>query len=278
MKTFFKNTLTVLLSVLMVFAFFGEVQPLPAIAATTAVQTEFSEFTITAIKNTAKGIRITWENSENADSYCIYRKTGKEKYSVVAELVQPETLAYTDTTAKNGTKYSYIVRAYNDTGYLNCEKAKSYVRLTAPTIKSVENSADYQLAVKWTKNSKAAGYQVAYSYYEDFAKYKTVTSDIGGKYLKNLKDCQPCYVKVRSYVKIGKATYYSAWSEAEEEWVDYVPPRPDGKGYVMNTNTYKFHTAGCRHVKSIHKENYDRHSSRKDLIDWGYEPCRVCHP
>lgn len=275
---FSKSVASIMLALILSFSVVTEL-PLPAFAVTTEETVlSLGDFSITNIKNTDKGIRLTWEPSENTESYRIYRKTSSGKYASVKEITDPSVLAYTDTSAKNGIKYSYIVRAYNGSGNLNCLKSKSYVRITTPTIKSIENSGDYQLAVKWNKNSKATGYKVAYSYYEDFSKYKTATSAVGGKYLNNLADSTSFYVKVRTYITIGKTTYYSAWSEAEEEWIDYVPPRPDGKGYVINTNTLKFHVSTCYHVDRIHAENYDRHSSRSDLIDWGYSPCNVCKP
>ena len=51
------------------------------------------------------------------------------------------------------------------------------------------------------------------------------------------------------------------------------------KKYVLNTDTRKFHTPSCRHVKQIKEENKATYSgSRNDLISQGYAPCGTCHP
>ena len=49
--------------------------------------------------------------------------------------------------------------------------------------------------------------------------------------------------------------------------------------YVLNTNTHKFHRPSCRHVSSIHAENYsESSSSSSSIISNGYEPCGTCKP
>lgn len=49
--------------------------------------------------------------------------------------------------------------------------------------------------------------------------------------------------------------------------------------YVINTNTNKFHTLDCPSVDKI-KDNYKEAyaGNRDDLIDKGYEPCKICNP
>lgn len=49
--------------------------------------------------------------------------------------------------------------------------------------------------------------------------------------------------------------------------------------YVLNTNTHKFHRPSCRHVSSIHAENYsESSSSSSSIISNGFEPCGTCKP
>lgn len=56
-------------------------------------------------------------------------------------------------------------------------------------------------------------------------------------------------------------------------------PADNAKDYVVNTNTGKFHRTNCRYVDTIADHNrWDAHIERQELIDQGYEPCKVCKP
>ncbi len=48
--------------------------------------------------------------------------------------------------------------------------------------------------------------------------------------------------------------------------------------YVLNTNTKKFHFESCSYVKSIKAENRGTSNNRSDIINNGYQPCKVCNP
>lgn len=50
-------------------------------------------------------------------------------------------------------------------------------------------------------------------------------------------------------------------------------------GYVLNTNTHKFHVPSCSSVETIKKKNRkDVNESREQIISEGYEPCKRCSP
>ena len=56
-------------------------------------------------------------------------------------------------------------------------------------------------------------------------------------------------------------------------------PADNAKDYVVNTNTGKFHRTNCRYVDTIADHNrWDAHIDRQELINQGYEPCKVCKP
>lgn len=49
--------------------------------------------------------------------------------------------------------------------------------------------------------------------------------------------------------------------------------------YVLNTNTMKFHSPGCKSVKEIAPQNYSTYDgTRDDIINQGYSPCGNCKP
>lgn len=53
----------------------------------------------------------------------------------------------------------------------------------------------------------------------------------------------------------------------------------DTQEYVLNTNTKKFHSPGCRYVKTIKPENSQTvNAARDELIGQGYDACKVCMP
>lgn len=53
----------------------------------------------------------------------------------------------------------------------------------------------------------------------------------------------------------------------------------DIQEYVLNTNTKKFHSPGCRYVKTIKPENSQTvNATRDELTRQGYDACKVCMP
>lgn len=52
-----------------------------------------------------------------------------------------------------------------------------------------------------------------------------------------------------------------------------------GRTYVLNTNTMKFHLPSCSAVDRMSEKNKKEYTgSRDDVIDLGYEPCKICNP
>lgn len=55
--------------------------------------------------------------------------------------------------------------------------------------------------------------------------------------------------------------------------------RSDQTTYIVNTNTDKFHSLDCRNAESIKEKNrWEYTGAREDLIQFKYEPCKVCTP
>ncbi|MCD7843692.1 MAG: fibronectin type III domain-containing protein [Clostridiales bacterium] len=179
--------------------------------------------TVSSVKNTSSGVKITWKKISGVSGYIIYRKTGSGSYERVKKVTSETTLTYKDTGAtSNGTKYTYKIIAYknyNGTTYKSSySSAKSYYRLTSPTISSLTNSASKKMTVKWDKNSKATGYQIQYSTSSDFSSYKTVTISsykTVSKTISSLTKGKKYYVRVRAYKTVSGTKYYSAWSSTK---------------------------------------------------------------
>lgn len=57
------------------------------------------------------------------------------------------------------------------------------------------------------------------------------------------------------------------------------PSDQNGKDYVLNTNSKKFHESTCSSVSDISAKNrQDFFGTRAELIDMGYVPCKQCDP
>lgn len=48
--------------------------------------------------------------------------------------------------------------------------------------------------------------------------------------------------------------------------------------YIGNSNSMKFHYAGCTWVSKMNPSNKVPFASREDAINAGYVPCKVCRP
>ena len=171
---------------------------------------------ITSIANAKKGIKLTWNRVSGAQGYIIYRAYRKGGYKAIKTVTNGATAAYTDTGAKtNGGKYTYAVCAYKGS-IKGAYVGKTYYYLKQNRISSVKNNASKKATVKWTRNTKANGYQVNY---KTGKKQKTITVKSNktlNKVLKSLKKKATYSVKVRSYKKVSGATYYSEWSSAKK--------------------------------------------------------------
>lgn len=65
----------------------------------------------------------------------------------------------------------------------------------------------------------------------------------------------------------------------ERPQVSESQPVDNGRDYVINTNTGKFHYPSCRDVNRIKESNrWDVHMTRDEVIAMGYESCGHCHP
>lgn len=75
---------------------------------------------------------------------------------------------------------------------------------------------------------------------------------------------------------------------AETESTATEPPQTSGQPeteestgttYILNTNSHKFHLPGCSAAERISDKNREEYTgSREELIDEGYEPCKLCDP
>ena len=77
-----------------------------------------------------------------------------------------------------------------------------------------------KIKVSWKKNTKVNGYQIQYTTNKKFKSgIKNVTikkNKTTSTVLKKLKKKKTYYVRIRTYKKDGKTTYYSKWSNVKK--------------------------------------------------------------
>ena len=117
-----------------------------------------SEPTVSAAKNSTKGIKIYWNKISGAQKYRIYRKVNGSKWAKIAE-VSSKNITYTDKNVKAGTKYDYTVRAIAENHLSSYNKGAATYCVNHPVLKSV-SPATNGLKISWNKVAKADNYSV----------------------------------------------------------------------------------------------------------------------
>ena len=178
---------------------------------------------IKTAQSTAKGVKLTWNMAANGTGYIVYRSVNGSSFKKYKTINSLSTISMVDSGAKkSGTKYAYKIYVYKSVNGKVYNSAASAVKLTyymaAPAWKSLKNSSARAITVRYGNTSGATGYQIQYATAKTFKGAKTL--NIAGaknvsKTVKRLAKNKRYYVRVRSYRKSGKVTYYSAWSTAK---------------------------------------------------------------
>lgn len=170
-------------------------------------------------KSTSSSITISWEKTDSASKYRIYKYNEKtKKYSVVANTSKT---AYKIKNLKSGTKYHFFVRAIkvvNDKTYKSANMA-DIVYATKPSAVKLKAKAQIKSAKLSWKKSNGSGY-IIYMYNKSTGKYeqvKKITDSSVVKYTKsNLARGVTYYFKIRAYVTADNKTLYSPMSDRVE--------------------------------------------------------------
>ena len=104
-------------------------------------------------------VTLFWEQTDDAESYEIYRKTEVTDFEKFAEIGVDEEPVYSDLTVFNGETYTYAVVAVN--GNLRSSYEKTYdikfISLDTPELVSAEMTTK-GIYVKWNTVADAEGY------------------------------------------------------------------------------------------------------------------------
>lgn len=170
------------------------------------------------VSNVSNGVRISWTKTAGASGYYLYQKTSKG-WKKIKDITRGSTTTWTHEKRTNGTKYTYTVKAYYGKNYSTYHAGKAIYRLSTPGISYLKSTASRTFTVKWGKNTRSTGYQVQYAYGSDFKQAKTVSiskNSTTSRTVRSLTKGKTCYVRVRSYKKVGKTIFYSGWSSVKK--------------------------------------------------------------
>ncbi len=140
------------------------------------------------------------------------------------------TVTFQKKKLKQGTDYTISYGTYKKPGqgkvkitgigaYTGTKTVAYHIKPKANKVKKVTNSKKGKLTVTYTKATGAKRYEIRYSTSSKFKTYKKVTSTKSSATLKGLKKNKTYYIKVRSYVKVGKKAVYSDFSKAVKKKV-----------------------------------------------------------
>lgn len=166
---------------------------------------------VTGTTNAASGITVKWSKVANATGYVLYRNG-----TAIKTINGNSTVSFTDTGAKtNGKAYTYKIRTFAKAsdgtkvyGAYSAEYKALY--LSRPSCK-LTNSAAGKMTVKWSKNAKAAGYQIKYTV-GTTTKTVTVSSAATVSKVLSVKKGKTYKVYVRSFKTYSGKKVYSPWS------------------------------------------------------------------
>lgn len=175
---------------------------------------------ISDVRNVASGVQVSWDVPAYATGYKIYRTTGSSStWKQVKHETSGKTASWVDTKVTNGTKYRYKVKALYGGEESPLTPEGHRYRVVRPAKLTVKSTKARKLTATWSVNTKATGYQLCYATNKSFAGSKTLT--INGtssktKTINGLVRGKKYFVKVRVCKKVGKNSYFSAWTAAKQ--------------------------------------------------------------
>ena len=179
------------------------------------------------LHNIGKGVRISWDNVQNAKEYEVWRK-GSGGFQKVATVDRPHghnSWRYTDEAVryKEGKKYTYRIVAKHDGEYKSStSKSESIVRLCPIEKLKVKQGDGLSIKVSYEEHKNADGYEVR-CYDEAIGAFVQIkrTDNTDLTFITFYPDKVYSF-SVRSYKKSGDKYYFSNWCKSKHIKVRYT--------------------------------------------------------
>ena len=176
----------------------------------------------TAKAESISSAALTWDFRANVKSYEVLQKSGssfKKIASVSGDSYQKAQASYTVTGLKEGTKYTFSVRALLENGSYSQDAGALSVTMgvnkpKAPA-KFKAKAGKKKITLTWKKTAKASGYVIyrAVKKKGKYKKIKTIKKASVVKYTdKKLKKGKKYYYKIRAFRKVNGKTIYGPFS------------------------------------------------------------------
>ena len=175
----------------------------------------------TASAQTTTTVTLKWAAAKGASGYRVfYKAPGDTKWRTINDTT---ALSYKVRGLKAGTKYTFAVRPFYDTGSekLFSEDYPTIATATCtatPEITSVRDSSSKGKAYVYHSDvAGETGYTVYYSTSKTsgFKKYANFNADTTSAAITGLTAGKTYYFKVRTYIKTSSGYVYSPWSEVK---------------------------------------------------------------
>ena len=172
---------------------------------------------------------------------------------------------FSDTGNSVNNTTNIYKSSYSNYSYNNTDTTNSYTNnvVNNTATNEVENKAETNNVVTNTTETKSD------SITSKSSSYKSDSSSSSSSYASAYEDDSSNSNKSTS----SSSTSSSSKSTSSSASSSY------SRGYVLNTNTKKFHYSGCSSVSKM-KDKNKRYSSepRDEIISQGYSPCQRCNP
>lgn len=165
-------------------------------------------------------IKLTWQTSQNAEGYMIYRKVPGASWSKIGEVTGETTTSYIDTNLVTNKTYVYTVRGYYTADGKKTATAYDTTGVSAKAvpnksaITSTENKMPGDLTISWKKISGANGYRLYRI--EDDGSYTMVAQIANGSTLSytesGLTTGETYRYRVRAYRTVSGKPVFGAYS------------------------------------------------------------------
>ncbi|MCR5097358.1 MAG: hypothetical protein K6B14_00250 [Lachnospiraceae bacterium] len=175
-----------------------------------------------------KGVRITWDNVQNANEYEVWRKGAGKGFEKVATVDRPHghnSWRYTDEYVryKEGKKYTYRIVARHGGEYKSSTSAsETIVRLCPIEELKVKQGDGLSIKVSYEEHKNADGYEVR-CYDEAIGAFVQIkrTENTDLTFITFYPDKVYSF-SVRPYKKSGEKYYFSNWCDSEHIKVRYT--------------------------------------------------------
>lgn len=168
-----------------------------------------------ASKNTAKAVTLSWNVTEGAEGYQVYRYNSASKdYKLVKSVTGT---SYTDKKLKAGTIYQYKVCAYKTENGKTVNGTFSDVLKTASAPAKVSGvKVNKSGKVTWKKVSGASGYEVYFAKNNNKKFKKAASVNGAGKTSYTVKKAEKGTYKVRAYKTVDGKKIKGAFSAGKK--------------------------------------------------------------